>query len=190
MVTAAEMCFPLETDNIEIATPLTTQATPSHAPPHLLPFWTIGLPLHSSCRFVVSGAVCRVMGNYWSWQHYLQSGRCVFSASSGPRLCSGPSLVFLLEGPWRNEWRGALWVKDWGQWKLTATASVSEQSGSSMSSAHTGSPLNLDALCAPRLYCSAVCVRRKKEFLQRPEFCCGSFYTRYQPCWAWHHTSP
>lgn len=30
MVTAAEMCFPLETDNIEIATPLTTQATPPH----------------------------------------------------------------------------------------------------------------------------------------------------------------
>lgn len=54
MVTAAEMFFPQETDNIEITTPLTTQPPP---PSSYHPSSTA-----LSLRSAVSGAVCHVKG--------------------------------------------------------------------------------------------------------------------------------
>lgn len=94
MVTAAEMFFPWETDNIEITTPLTTQPTThihTHTPASLpcILYWN-------------AGAVCRVKRNYRSWQHCKQPGRCVCSASSSHWLYPGPALVFLLEKPLRR----------------------------------------------------------------------------------------
>lgn len=94
---SSEMCFPQETNNIEITAPLTTR-------PHFLPTTPPLLlePAPSSTPLsVLSGAVCSFQGNSLSWQHYRWPCRCVCSASPGP-LCPRPALVFLLEKPPRH----------------------------------------------------------------------------------------
>ncbi len=80
----------------------------THPPPSFL---TTHPPPHSPCRLVVSGAVCHVKGNYWSWQHYRQRWQvcvlCQLLPLTLPRACSSVSLGKTLE-----TWQQALWVKD------------------------------------------------------------------------------
>lgn len=105
MVTAAEMFFPWETDNIEITTALTTQPT---TPTPLSSYHTSSFALTS--RSVMSGSViCKgklleLVALLTSWQV------CVLyqlQTLNLPRACSGVSLGKILQ-----TWQKALWVKD------------------------------------------------------------------------------
>lgn len=118
MVTAAEMFFPWETDNIEITTPLTTQPT---SPPPLLPpsYHRFPLALLPSCvcrSLPCKGKLLELKALLTAWQ---VCAVCQLQPLTQPWACSGVSFGKTLE-----TWQQALWVKDEGQWKLTGTESA------------------------------------------------------------------
>ena len=98
MVTAAEMFFPRETDNIEITTPLTTQPTTRTHP-----------PLSPRILSFTHPPVCRVWRSLPCKGKLLElavsqnslAGVCALPAPA-PWLCPGSALVFLLEKPSRR----------------------------------------------------------------------------------------